>query len=163
MDIRIRLIEEAELESVSQVFTEAFNNAGVGENWSVERAIKYLRYLYQHQPDLFFIAEAEGEIVGGVAGVIRTWGTGNYLGEWELFVKPEYQKQGIAAKLLTNIVRSAIDNHAITMFSGLAFSGKAFPMEWYKQIGFHPSGWVHIEADAKELLSNLIADHGQNQ
>ena len=51
-------------------------------------------------PELFFVAEDNGEIVGYVVGVVRTDGYGHVV---SICVHPEYRKRGIGSALINSV------------------------------------------------------------
>ncbi|MBO7504680.1 GNAT family N-acetyltransferase [bacterium] len=52
-----------------------------------------MSYWYDRQPDLFFVAEVDGRVVGGIVSGIKPWFDGNRLVDGELFVDKKYQER----------------------------------------------------------------------
>lgn len=154
--IKVKLLSKKNVAETAGVYRLAFKKADVGERWDQASAEKYIQHCLEKQPDLFFVAISEEEIIGGVAGEIKPWWDGIHLAETELFVHPNHQGKGVAKMLLAKVLEEAIKKYNIQSFEGIA-DGKRhkFPMEWYKRIGFEESGWVHIWGSPKEMLSKL--------
>ncbi len=155
MNINIRLILEEDLARTAEVYKRAFNEANVGEEWTQESAQKFILFWLKTQPDLFFIAEKDGAIVGGIVGLIKPVWDGNHLMDTEFFVISEFQGQGIGKKLLSKLLSEAINKYQITVFNGLTFKDAKFPLEWYKRIGLKESNLVYLEGNPKEILENI--------
>lgn len=156
MNISIRLIKENEIKEVAEVFKKVYNDFDVGENWDSKSATNLLKCLFDRQPDLFFIAEVEGKIVGGFVANIKPWWDGNHLVETELFVDTKYQKEGIGTKLSRKMYEEAIKKYNISTVEGATFKNKKFPLAWHKSKGFEENKeWVLISGDPKLLLKNL--------
>ena len=107
------------------------------------------------QPDLFFIAEDDGKVVGGVWGRIVPWRGGLHLKDADMAVSPEYRKQGISKILLSKIISEALEKYNIVEVSGVAHGGKEFPMSYYEKIGLKKTNWVFIYGDPHEMLEKL--------
>jgi len=151
----VRLINEEDLPQVSSIYAEAFNGADVGEKWIQEKAEKFMKYWFERQSDLFFVATYEGQIVGGIVADILPWWDGPHLVDGELFVRPELQKQGIGQRLFETLLEEAIKKYQIVEIDGLAYKQHKFPLEWYKKIGFKETDLIHIYGNPQEVLENL--------
>lgn len=150
------IINESQLKDLGLVYSECFNLADIGEHWTVEAATKFLTYLWKIQPDLFFIATLDKEIVGGIVGIIKPWCDGTHIHEIELFVHPNHQKRGVASTLTRYLVKTALDKYKITEFEGIADGNlHDFPLSWYKRIGVVPTGLIHIAGKPDIILERL--------
>lgn len=155
-NVNIRLIREEDISSTAKVYKTAFNRADVGEKWTLESAEKLIEFLFKFQPDLFFVAEFEGKILGGAVGLIKPFWNGNYITETELFVNPEFQNQGIGKELLKKLISEALNKYNITSFDGLAYKNRKFPLAWYQRIGLKESDkLVYLEGNPKEIIEKL--------
>jgi predicted N-acetyltransferase YhbS len=154
-EFKIRKIEEKDIAGTAKVFSEAFNFADKEEGWNTETACEYVKYWMKRKPDLFFIVERGHEIVGGIAGDIKPFKGDITLTEVVLFVSPKYHKQGIAKKLVKEIIEESVEKYDVSTVDGIANSEVKFPMGWYERLGFKQTKWVYIEGKAEELLKNL--------
>ncbi len=155
MSINLRLIIKEDIERTAEVYKQAFNEANIGEKWTQESSKKFMEFWLKAQPDLFFIAEKNGTIVGGIVGLIKPVWDGNHLIDTEFFVASEFQGQGIGKKLLLRLISEAVNKYKITVFEGLAFKNVKFPIDWYKRIGLKESNLVYLEGDPQEILKNI--------
>lgn len=152
----IRLLTEKDIPAVASVYVEAFNKADIGEEWIQETAENFMRWWFEREPNLFFVATHKGQIVGGVVAGIKPWWDGPHLADGELFVHPDFQKQGIGTKLLKTLLEEADRKYGeIVEFEGIASKEADFPMSWYKKLGIKKTGLVHIGAKPKEILEKL--------
>ena len=151
-----QLIKRSQLAEIGALYAECFNLADIGEHWEAVAAEQFLRYLYNIQPNLFFVCTKDEKIIGAIVGVIKPWCDGNHIHEIELFVHPNHQRRGIATRLTRLIVQTALEKYAITEFEGIADGSQHdFPLSWYKRMGVNPSGLIHIAGKPEAMLKNL--------
>jgi len=155
MKTNIRLVTEEDLPEVAKVYAETFNSAFPNEDWTVGSAKELLSYLYKAHPDLFFVAQKEDEIVGGIAGIIKPWWNGESFADGELFVKTIHQNRGVGKGLLKKALETAIEKYQISGMEGITNGEAKFPLSWYERLGLKKTGYVHIEGNAQEILKNL--------
>ncbi|MFC1600711.1 GNAT family N-acetyltransferase [Patescibacteria group bacterium] len=151
---KIRLLRKNDIDDLARVFYEAFVQ-DYGHKWTVEEMAKTLTYFHSQQPDLFFIALLGNEIVGGIWGKIVPWRGGLHLKETDMAVSSKHRKKGISKKLLSKIIRKAIDKYNIVEFSGIAHGKRKFPMNYYKRIGLRITDWIFIYGDPNDILKKL--------
>ncbi len=152
---KIRLINENDISSVAKIYAKAFNKVAPDEDWTQQSAEDLMKYLFKKQADLFFIAQIDDKIVGGAVAIVKPLWNGNNLVESELFVDPDYWKNGIGTKLLKKFLTEAIEKYNVVDLHGIADGRTDFPMKWYSKIGLNETGWLHVEGDAREILKNL--------
>ena len=154
--LRIRRVREEDVPVLGRLFRHVYTVTDVGEEWSLEAAEDLMAYFYRVQPDLCFLAELEGEIVGAFLGKIKPWCDGNRLTESEIFVSPEHQKKGIGRELAKTMYRAAIKQHQAKVFETFTFKKRKHPLSWYKKQGFKEEhNWVIIYADLEKALKFL--------
>lgn len=157
--IQIQLLKHAGSRVLSEgatAYANAFNNAGVGENWEQEATEKYFMYCLKRQEDLVFVVLINGKVVGGVMGEIRRLSS-EYLFITDLFVDPKYQGKGIAKELLKKLFQATKQRYPdVETVDTLADSTKVFPIGWYDRLGMHTTGWTHISGSFKEVLATSI-------
>lgn len=152
--MKIRIASQTDLRSIAKTYADASNSVR-SDNWTIDSALDFLSYLFDLQPDLFFIALEDKTIVGGVAGIIRPWVNGQSLAEIELFVRPQYQGKKIGKKLLRKIIFEAKARYNINDVNFLADASRKYPFDWYGRIGMKPSNWIDLSGNPDELLRNL--------
>jgi len=123
----------ADYASVLSVWQSMETGMHVGRSDSAEEIEKKL----QRDPDLFLVAESNGQIVGTVIG--------GYDGRrgmiYHLAVSAGFRKQGIATRLIDELERRLQDKGCVKCYL-LAFNDNAEAIRFYKQ-----RGWRHMEED----------------
>lgn len=143
------------MNKLSEVYSKVYGAFDVGERWTEETAYKMLKYWLKRDPDLAFLAEYKGLIIGGFVVGVKPWWDGNHLVEGEIFVDPDYQKKGIGTKLLKFVFDYAIKRYNVVRFDTVTVKGK-YPVKWYKSVGFGEiKEWVMISADPKKVSRTL--------
>ncbi len=82
----IRNVKLEDIYELAPIYKELYDDADIGEFWTVENAQKLLKYFYDRQKDLFFVAEEEGVAVGAVMSNLKPWFDGYRLNDTEIFV-----------------------------------------------------------------------------
>lgn len=126
--IKTRLIEEKDLKELAEIFKKVYDTFDVGEDWSLEQAYKLLKYWFDIQPDLAYLAEVDNKIVGGFVIGVKPWTDGNRLLDGEVFVHPDYQAQGVGSELLKSVFKVAIEKYNVTIWDAVTFRGQDFPL-----------------------------------
>ena len=134
--ITIRQAKQDDLPELAAMYARSFSTMHPNEHWSNETAERFLSSCLHRQPDLSFIAEMKGEMVGGFFVAIRPWYDGNHLVDGELFVEPKHQRKTIGSQLLQHGIQEAQSKYQATIMEALTFSENAFPLTWYKKMGF---------------------------
>src|SRR3989304_4350667 len=63
--ITTRLMHKSDLEKLSEIYAKVYDEFDVGERWTKKKSYELLEYWIKRQPDLSFVAEVDGKIVGG--------------------------------------------------------------------------------------------------
>lgn len=82
----IRLVQKTDIEELAKIYKDLYNNANIGEYWTVEKAYDLLIYWYQRQKDLFFVDIENNAPVGAIVSGIKVWFDGLRLTDTEIFV-----------------------------------------------------------------------------
>ena len=126
------------------------------EYWTYETAEEFLEYYFNNQPDLFFVAVSENEILGAIMGLIKPWWNGNYIYETEVFVNTHYRRMGISKKLWIAFLETAQSNYSALSLETFTFAKKKFPLSFYLRIGCKNLGeFIILDGYIEELLKNL--------
>ncbi len=153
--VNIRLVREADLPKLSEIYKAAYNPLNIGENWDSDTALKLMRHLYDEQGDLFFVAEEEA-IVGGIVALVKPWWDGNHLTDGEVFIDPHHQNKGIGTKLINRLFTESLEKYKAISWDTFTHRVHEYPLKWYKSIGFKEiEQWVMITGDIKEVLERL--------
>ncbi len=140
MNVNIRNVTIKDLGPVTKVEASCFPKVEAATNDSLKKRIKTF-------PECFFIAEVEGEIIGFINGC-RINGTtiyddlfidtslhiadGAYQTIFGLDVVAEYRKQGIAGKLLGQMITAAKKDDC----KGVILTCKEKLIKYYTKFGF---------------------------
>ncbi|MFH1751792.1 MAG: GNAT family N-acetyltransferase [archaeon] len=151
--LKIRLVKEKDLTKVSSIFVKVYTNFDVGEKWTLNSAKKLFKYYYKSYPDLFFVAEVDGILVGAFCSSVKPWWDGNHLIGGEVFVDPDYQRKGIATELYKKLYRQALKKYAVSYSESVTFKNFKFPLEWHKSRGYKEfKDWCVLFGNVKEML-----------
>ena len=154
--INIRSVSEVDLSVLAQVYTKTYEAFDVGERWTEASALELLRYWFKRQPELAFLAEENGKILGGFFAAIKPWWDGVHLVDGELFVHPEHQKKGVGTLLSRRMFTEAIEKYQATVWDTYTFKNTIHPLSWYQSLGFSENkDWVMISGDLQEALLKL--------
>lgn len=143
-DITIRTAVSEDLDQVTAIEAVCFPKAEAADRASfVHRLATF--------PDSFFVAVHDGKIIGFVNGCVTNEKTirdemyedsslhdpkGAYQSIFGLDVLPEYQRQGIAAKLMEQMIRDAKERGR----KGLILTCKDRLIHYYEKFGYKNKG-----------------------
>ena len=154
--MNIRPVRKEDLSTLGEIFAKVYEVFDVGERWNKESATRLMEYWFDKQPDLAFLAEWNGKVVGGFFSAIKPWWDGNHLFDGEIFVHPDYQNKGIGKELFKKMFKEAMDKYDAKVLDAFTFNGSEYPLNWYKKIGFHEiKEWTMFSGDIKKILENL--------
>lgn len=120
--------------------------------WSIEKAAEYLMIDVNNAPDLCFVAiNDQRELIGDIFCQVDDYYHHKLLFIDTLQVKSTYRNQGIATELLKTVVAIAKQKPEIKGIHLLADGRTKFPQNWYRKMGFKPTGWVEYEVDFDDL------------
>lgn len=96
----IRRMEARDLPACAEILCAVYNNELWMCRWTQERAAAYLLDYFEHRRFVGFVAEADGEVIGGLFAHEKTWWNNDELFIDEMFVRPACQGRGIGTQLL---------------------------------------------------------------
>lgn len=156
MDIKIRLMQEKDLMPLSKVYTLVYKKFDIGEKWTEKTSKKLLEYWFDKQPDLAFVAELDGQIVGGFVAGIKPWWDGNHMSDGEVFVHPDYQKKALPLNFLLFFMKRPLKIIMLSVSMLTHSKRQNSPLSWYLSQGFiQNEDWTMISGDVKSILLNL--------
>ena len=154
--LHIRLMHKKDLQPLAEAYVAAYEQQNIGEHWTIGTAKQLLAYWLKKQPDLAFVAECDGKPVGAFIAGIKPWWDGNHLFDGELFVHPDFQKQGVGTELSKVLYKTAFKKYKVTKYDAFTFKKIKFPLQWYKKQGFiEQKEWTIISGDVREIIKNL--------
>ena len=153
----IRLVKLEDIKSLAPIYKSLYDDADIGEFWSIESAEKLLNYWYDKQQDLFFVAEEDGKAIGAVMSGVKPWFDGNRLIDTEIFVAKSYQNKHLGKELYRKHLSEAqrIYNAKVIEFHTYGNESE-FPQNWYGRIGFKKDKeLVIMNANIEEVLKKI--------
>lgn len=152
----IRLVSESDLPTLAKIYKEAYNSLNIGENWDDATALLLMKHLYKEQSDLFFVAEENGNMVGGIVALVKPWWDGNHLTDGEVFIASRHQKKGVGTRLIKHLFTEAFKKYKVVSWDTFTHRIYEHPLKWYKGMGFEEiEQWVMITGDIKGVLKKL--------
>ena len=149
-------MKKSDLQRLSEVYTVVYKKFDIGEKWTKETSERLLSYWLEKQPDLAFVAEYDGQVIGAFVAGIKPWWDGNHISDGELFVHPNFQKLGVATKLSIALYEKALKKYEAVNFDAYTFKKTKFPLSWYLSQGFIQSKeWTMISGNVNSILSEL--------
>lgn len=149
-------MQKEDLRQLAEIYSIVYQKFDIEERWTSESAKRLLSYWFDKQPDLAFVAEFNGKVVGAFIAGIKPWWDGNHLSDGEIFVHPDYQKKGIATKLSVALYEKALQKYNVISFDAYTFKKTKFPLSWYLSQGFvQNKEWIMISGDVKDIVSKL--------
>ena len=160
----IRLVEEKDIKELASIYKDLYDDVNIGEFWSIESAEKLLRYWYEKQGDLFFVAEEDGKAVGAVMSGVKPWFDGNRLVDTEIFVSKPYQERHIGKELYKRHLAVAQSIYQAKVIEFHTYGDESeFPQNWYNRIGFKKDKELIImNADIEKVLNHLSPEKDFN-
>ena len=155
--IEIKLAEKKDLTQCAEILRDVYNNNVLSEGWTNESSNTICEFYFKLNPDLFFVAKNEDEVVGFTFSYIKPWADGNQLMVEELSVKESYINQKIASKLLRTLVETAKQKYNITCVNGTTYNGEnKMPFSWYERIGFKKvEDLFLIEGNPNDIIEKI--------
>lgn len=153
----IRLVQKSDIEELAKIYKELYDNADIGENWTVEKAKELLLYWYDKQQDLFFVDIEDGIPVGAIVSGVKAWFDGPRLIDTEIFVSNKCQKKHIGKSLMLEHLKAAKVKYNAYMIEFHTYGEESeFPQNWYNRIGFEKDEELIImHANIEEVLHKL--------
>ncbi len=155
--IQIRLVEESDIEALSEVYSKSFSDIDKDKPWAKNYSFKHLMYWLKIQPDMFFGAfDKTNKPIGAIAVSIKPWRRNNRCSAGIIFVDVQYQKRDIAKKLFKIMLEKAVKKYQAVSFEAVTFANKRFPLNWYEKLGIMPDkNAVLIKGNCKDILRKL--------
>ena len=101
--MKYRIQNEADIEGLAKAMSEAYSEEPWNEKWSSDRAVRRVQAILGNFQSIGLVAEEEGLIIGGLLGYVDPYADEDFFYVSELFVAPQYKKQGIGRNLLKEL------------------------------------------------------------
>ena len=153
--VTIRHATAADLTVLAEIYSRCMTGAPGDEQWSPPRAHAFLAMWLQRQPDLFFVAEVDGRVVGGNVCDLKPYFDGPRFTDGEMFVEPGLRHLGIARALLQRRVAEAGPRYGVVAMETLANGRAPAVLDWFTRLGFQRTEWIHMEIPIAVLRARL--------
>lgn len=153
----IRLAKKEDIKYLAPIYKDLYDDADIGENWTIEKSEELLNYWYNKQGDLFFVAEEDGKPVGAIMSGVKSWFDGLRLIDTEIFVSKDYQEKHLGRALMLEHLKQAKVKYNVKTIEFHTYGDETeFPQNWYNRIGFKKDEeLVIMNADVEEVLGKL--------
>ena len=132
----IRLVKKEDIKHLAPIYKELYDDADIGENWTIEKSNELLEYWFNKQSDLFYVAEEDGKPVGAIMSGVKSWFDGLRLIDTEIFVSKKYQEKHIGKSLLLEHLKQAKIKYNVKTIEFHTYGNEdEFPQNWYRRIG----------------------------
>jgi aminoglycoside 6'-N-acetyltransferase I len=101
--LRTGFFQISQLDECAHLLIQAYNPPPWNNRWSFETAVTYLQEIIDTPRFVGFVVSADTKLVGAAFCHARTWWSKDELYIAELFVSPEFQRQGYGAALIKQI------------------------------------------------------------
>ncbi len=101
--MQYRMYKESDIEGLAIAMSKAYSEEPWNEQWSSERAVRRVQAIVGNYQSIGLVAEDEGVIVGGLLGFVDPYADEDFFYVSEIFVVPEYKKQGIGRNLIRKL------------------------------------------------------------
>ena len=153
----IRLVKKEDIKHLAPIYKELYDDADIGENWTIEKSNELLEYWFNKQSDLFYVAEEDGKPVGAIMSGVKSWFDGLRLIDTEIFVSKKYQEKHIGKSLLLEHLKQAKIKYNVKTIEFHTYGNEdEFPQNWYRRIGFKKDDELIImNGDVEYVLEKL--------
>ena len=153
----IRLVKKEDIKYLAPIYKELYDDADIGENWTIEKSEELLNYWYNKQGDLFFVAEEDEKPVGAIMSGVKSWFDGLRLIDTEIFVSKDYQEKHLGRALMLEHLKQAKIKYNVKTVEFHTYGDETeFPQNWYNRIGFKKDEELIImNANVEEVLDKL--------
>jgi hypothetical protein len=153
----VRLATEQDIRQIAELYLAVYNSLDeLRETWTKESARKFISHFYQRQPDLFFVAEEHGKLIGAIVAAVQPWWDGNHLVEGELIVEPNTFVRSIANRLIKQLLLKANEAYDVVSWDTIAPNIEEHPLARYRDFGFEKvPQWDAITGDVAKIINQL--------
>ena len=149
--ITIQKINKQDHEAIILLYLESY--LAEWEKWTQEQITPFANYLLKRPFKLK--AVVDGKIVWGFISDIKPRHEGNILFDPEIFIHPDYQKQGFWRHLLHQALLQAQQTHQITDLIAFTFK-ESYQLKRYKKLGIKTDdSWQMLYWPLKLILNKL--------
>jgi len=149
--LKIRKAKKEDIIQLIKIYKRVWNNSENKENWTNEKIKRLLDFYFNYKTFIGLVAMIDNKIVGAFFSFIKPWHDGNHLGEGELFVDSDYQKQKIGTKLFFEMMKEAKRRKCI-IHELISYEKTS---RWYKKIGMKETGLKHLSGNIGRIIKKI--------
>ena len=110
METLIRKMERTDIAACADILCSVYNNELWQCRWSKEAATEYLTDFFDMKKFVGYVAEDGQKIIGGIFAHEKVWWNNSEVFVEEMFVKPEYQRNGYGSMLIEKVKNYVVEN-----------------------------------------------------
>lgn len=101
--MNVREMKANDIEKCAEILCAVYNNELWMCRWDKKTAVEYLTDFFEYRKFVGYVAEEDGELLGGIFAHEKVWWNNSEVYVEEMFVKPDRQRMGIGTVLLHKI------------------------------------------------------------
>ncbi len=155
MDVNVRKAKIEDIKIIQDLNHDLFASDGprdpfMNHNWPYEYGEAYFQRKITEKDSICVVAENETEIIGYLAGVVRSVESWRPVKRTELenmFVKTKYRSQGVGTKLANEFLKWSKEK-GVQRALVVAYATNEKAIKFYQKMGFIPES-ISLEAEIK--------------
>lgn len=136
----IRTMKKADIKSCAEIMCAVYNNEMWQCRWTAETANAYLEDYFTAGKFVGFVLEKENKIIGALFAHEKIWWNNSELYIDEMFVYPEFQRQGLGSSLI-NAAGKYVAEHKLAGLT-LCTNKYAPAPNFYRKNGFSDNEYI---------------------
>ena len=128
-------------------YADHYNNAGLGEHWTIEEVEEMLNWQLGMSSGRYFIVKWAKDLetneefpVGFFCAYTKPYQGGEMIWDGELFFLPEYRKFGIGTELVEALFTIA-KSDGVNFFESLTYEDEnGYPLKFWQKLGVDKDG-----------------------
>ena len=155
----IRKFENMDLANCAKIMQSVYNNEMWQCYWSDETARSYLQDFVEHKKFVGFTLIKDEKVAGAILCREKVWWNNSELYIEEMFVAPEFQRQGHGVQLLKTVEEYVREKK----LAGITLSTirHSFALDFYKKNGFSDNEHVLFMYKVIDLAKKSTSTHAR--
>lgn len=139
--ITLEKFDSSNLETAAEYIQKVYSNPTWGENWTLERAKKRVKYITSNFTSLAYTIKKEEDIVGFMFGKLDIIGEDDIFYLDELFINPSFQRKGYGLQALNKLETELRDRN----INKIELHTIDDDVKFYNKCGYTKSPYIHFE------------------